>query len=147
MVHAHRARELQAVIGSGLVRHEESHCAESRIGPARQDVGAAAGRGRSNHRIVDVAIKRQVVTQCSNVSCRSRQVLGQLALDGKVQLIRVGPLEVGVDRKDPAAGGERAFIGKRIAAEQRVVRIFQSSAQRHACGRGLLVDVSKRQSR
>jgi len=81
VTHAHGAGNLQAFVGSRLVRLQLQDGAEKRVGPPSEDIRSRTGGGGGQHRVIDVARKRQVVAGRTNVSRPHDDVLGDLPLD------------------------------------------------------------------
>ncbi len=92
-------RDLERVVGSGLVGDEIDVLAQNAgvIGAAGVDAGLRGARSGSIGRVVVVDHERDAVGQRSDIGCGHRDMLRQLALDGCIDLVDVGPAVVGAD--------------------------------------------------
>ena len=68
VAHPHGDGDLQAIVVGGLVRLEQQHGTEQRVGPPCEDVRAGTGGGGVEHRVVDVTGKRQVAAVRPDIS-------------------------------------------------------------------------------
>src|SRR5438045_5635436 len=133
------------IVGS-LIRLEQQYRAEGRIRSSCKNVRSRTSGSGIEYRVVDVARKGQVAAKRHNIGSANCYVLGKLALDAKVPLPRMGPLEIGRHRKEAAAGGKRPLVREGISPHESVIGIAQRSSQRHSGRIRLLIDVGEREA-
>ena len=143
---AHRGGDLQPVVVRGLVRVQERHRADRRVGPAGQDVRARRRGGRCDHRVVHVTTEREVAVERPDVGRADGQGLADLALNADVRLVGARPLEVLRHTDDAAAGRVRAVIRERGTADEGGVGVAEGRAQRHTGRARPRVDVAEGQA-
>src|SRR5258708_9337423 len=98
------------MIGRGAVRLHQVDGGEIAVAVGTPSVDVPGGRGAVIEGIVNVGRKRQVVAQRADIARGGAEALAELPLDGEVELVALGPLEIEVDgkqsgREDEAPGG------------------------------------------